>query len=157
MILRLALFLATLPILAQSDGPSQLFTVGVGVQGLGPAQVSGDYSISQRIAPDTYTTQITEFVRMKGGTVGTSARAGFCKSQFHWGAVTLGLCGDAGAAEGSTGSASGALSGRGFLHWRFGHSAFGLISTAETLKVAGTDGQQGKITLGISFGLYGDH
>ena len=52
-------------------------------------------------AAGTYATEITELVRMKGGAVGTSARAGVSKVLWSFGSVSLGIVGDAGAAEGA--------------------------------------------------------
>jgi hypothetical protein len=149
-----ALFLLALPIWSQAVStppaePSQIFSMGGGVSGLGPVQPFGYYSMSQHVAAGTYTTEITELVRMKGGMVGTSARAGLSKVLWSFGAVALGIVGDAGAAEGPTGSASGAVSGRGFLSW-VPWKHFGFIGSAQVLNVAGT-GQRVTITGGIQF------
>jgi hypothetical protein len=106
--------------------------------------------MSQHIACGTYTTEITELVRMPGGTVGTSARAGVSKILWTVGTLDIGLVGDAGVAQGATGSASGAVSGRGFANLRFGKSPFGLVATGQLLNVAGS-GQQGTFTIGVRF------
>lgn len=135
---------------AQLAEPAQVVTSGFGVEGLGPAQVFGYASVSQRIGSLTYTTQIYEATRMKGGLVGTSVRAGFSKILWTFGPLWIGLVGDAGVAEGATGSASGALSGRAFANFHFGQFPMGLIVSGQTMKVAGT-GEQGKFSIGLSY------
>lgn len=144
--------LTAIPLMAQSvtapQEPTQYFSLGGGVVGLGPSQPFGYFSASQRIATGTYATQISEFYRMKGGNVGQSVRAGISKVLWSISNVTIGIVGDAGAAEGATGSASGSFSGRGYLDVRFGKSPFGIVGTAQTLQIAGT-GQQMTVTLGF--------
>lgn len=139
------------PIVAQE--PSQFVSLGVGVQGLIPSQVFGYFSVAQRIAEGTFTTQTSEFVRMPGGTVGTSVRAGISRTLWQIGPCTLGVVGEAGAAEGSSGSASGAFSGRGFIAVRVRKSPFHFLATGQTLKIAGV-GEQATVTLGIGLGVY---
>jgi len=152
----LAWFLLAIPAFAQTPAPpepAQFFSLGAGVRGLGPSQVFGYYSIAQHIGTDTYTTQTTELTRMKGGTVGTSVRAGISKTLWKIGPASIGLIGEAGVAEGTTGSATGAVSGKGFLAVRISTSPFHFLVTAQTLQVAGV-GQQGTITLGIGYALF---
>ncbi len=135
---------------AQVIEPALVVSTGFGVQGLGPVQPFGYVSLSQHIATLTYTTQIYEAVRLKGGLVGTSARAGVTKILWTLGPLWIGLVGDIGVADGTNGGASGAFSGRGFANFHFGQYPLGIIATAQTMKIAGT-GEQSKFTLGISY------
>lgn len=137
-------------------GPEQLYGVGAGVTGLGPSQVSGEYFIAQRVGQDTYAATITDFQRMPGGAVGTSARGAIYKTLWRFNSLSIGASGEAGAAEGATGSASGAVGYSGFLHFRIGKTPFGIIGTARVVKIAGADGQQGQVRIGITFGTYSD-
>lgn len=149
--LRVILFAAAaLACAGQVVEPAQVVSAGAGVQGLGPSQVFGYVSVSQRIATLTYTTQINEVTRMRGGLVGTSVRYGISKILWTIGPLWLGIVGDAGVAEGATGSASGAISARAFANFHFGQFPLGFIATAQTMKIAGT-GEQAKITLGVSY------
>lgn len=152
----LALMALALPLLAQTpaEGPEQLYGIGAGITGLGPAHVSGEYFIAQAIGKDTYAATITDFQRMPGGSVGTSARGAIFKTLWRWNGFSIGASGEAGAAEGATGSASGALGYSGFLHLRIGKTPFGIISTARVIKIAGADAQQGEVRIGITFGAY---
>ena len=148
------LFLLALPLFAQTPvEPSQLFSVGSGVSGLGPSQLFGYYSISQHIAQGTYTTEINEFARLKGGTVGTCARAGVSKVMWQFGSTIIGVVGDAGACETAVGSAGGAVSARCFLSYKFPKNSWHFIVTAETLKTAGGTNQP-TVTMGIGYGVY---
>lgn len=142
------------PVPMPVSGPDQLYGIGAGVAGLGPSQVSGEYFIAQRIGQDTYAATITDFQRMPGGAVGTSARGAIFKTLWRFNSLSVGASGEAGAAEGATGSASGAVGYSGFLHLRLFKSAFGIIGTARVVKIAGADGQQGQVRLGITFGTY---
>lgn len=135
---------------AQVVEPEQFVSIGAGVEGLGPSQVFGYSSVSQRIGGLTYTTQIYEATRMKGGLVGTSARAGLSKILWTLGPLWVGIVGDVGLAEGATGGASGAFSGRAFANFHFGTYPLGFVFTAQTMKIAGT-GQSGKFTIGVSY------
>lgn len=149
----LTIFLA-LPLLAQTpiEEPSQFFSVGTGVQGLGPVQPFGYYSVSQHVTTGTYATEINEYARVKGGAVASCARAGISKVLWTISPFALGVVGDAGACEAATGSASGALAERGFVTFKFGKSRWSLVASAENLKIAGT-GQQTVVTFGFGFGL----
>lgn len=151
--LLLGVLLCSPILLGQSVEPSQFVTVGSGVSGLGPFQVFGYYSLSQRIATGTYATQVNEFARMKGGKVATCARAGISKVLWTVSAFSLGIVGDAGACETPTGSASGAIAQRTFITARIGKTKFSFVGTAENLKIAGT-GQQSIISIGIGYGVY---
>ncbi len=131
--------------------PGQYFSAGAGISGLGPAKTFGYYSMSQHIACGTYTTEITEFVRMPGGTVGTSARAGVSKVLWTVSNLTIGIVGDVGAAEGPTGSANGSLSGRGYALLNLFKSPWSILFTAETLKIAGAQGQQTILSMGFGY------
>ena len=131
--------------------PSGLYSVGAGVSGLGPAQPFGYYSLSQRIAAGTYTTEVNEFARLKGGKVATCARAGASKAMWSFGVFTLGLVGDAGACEAATGSASGAFSARGFVTAKIGKTNIYFIGTGDTLTIAGS-GKQTIVSFGIGYG-----
>lgn len=132
--------------------PKMIVSVGPGVEGLGPAQIFGFASVSQRVAAKTYTTQIYEAIRMPGGTVGTSARAGLTTVLYELGRIWIGLVGDVGVAEGPTGSANGAFSGSGFVHCRcFGSLPMGVVVTAQTLKVAGSDGSKARFRIGFTW------
>lgn len=151
--------LFAVPLLAQTpvpEGPSQLYGIGAGITGLGPAQVSGEYFIATRIGQGTYAATITDFQRMKGGSVGTSARGAIYKTLWRFNSLSIGASGEAGAAEGATGSASGAVGYSGYLHFRIGKTPFGIIGTARVVKIAGAEGQQGQVRLGITFGTYSD-
>jgi hypothetical protein len=131
--------------------PSTIISSGAGVEGLGPSQVFGYASVSQHVAAKTYTTQIYEVVRMPGGTVGTSARAGLTTVLYELGRVWIGLVGDVGVAEGTTGSASGAFSGSGFVHCRcFGSWPMGFVATAQTMKIAGR-GDVARVRIGFTW------
>ena len=132
--------------------PGQFFTIGAGIQGLGPVQPFGYYSISQHITTGTYATEINEYARLKGGGVATCARAGISKVLWTVSVVALGIVGDAGACEAATGSAGGAVAERGFATVRFGKTRWAFVATAENLKIAGT-GQQAVITIGFGFGI----
>lgn len=135
-----------------TNEPSQVLSTGAGVQGLGPSQIFGYVSMSQRIASQTYTTQIYEATRLAGGKVGTSARAGVSKILWVIGPLWIGLVGDVGVAEGQTGSASGAFSGRAFANFHFGKFPVGAIITAQTMHVAGNPDQNAaKVTIGVSY------
>lgn len=152
------LLLLALPLCAQTPvtppvEPSQLFSLGAGGKGFGPTQIFGYYSISQHIATGTYTTEINEFVRLKGGSVGTCARAGISKVMWQFGSVSIGGVGDAGACESAVGSAGGAVSARGFLSYLIPKTHFHVIGTAETLKTAGGSTQP-TVTIGIGYGVY---
>lgn len=147
-----------IPIATSPAEPSQFFSTGGGIAGLGPSQVFGYYSMSQCLSLDkgkcaAYSTEITEFQRLKGGKVGTCARVGISKSLWAFGPVLIGIVGDAGACEGQTGSASGAMSARTFLAVRVGRTPIYFIGTAQDLKTAGV-GSQTTITLGIGYGLF---
>lgn len=132
--------------------PKMIMSFGPGVEGLGPAQIFGYASLSQHVAPKTYTTQIYEAVRMPGGTVGTSARVGITSVLYELGRVWIGLVGDVGVAEGPTGSANGAFSGSGFVHCRcFGSWPMGVVVTAQTMKIAGSDGSKARFRLGFTW------
>lgn len=143
-----ALILFGAAVLAAQE-PAQVFGACGGIRGMGTSQPYGCYFQSQHIGTGTYTTEITELVRMKGGSVGTSVRAGIAKRMAEFGPLSLWIVGDAGAAEGATGSASGAFSARPFIHWKI-KGPFGLIGAAQLLQVAGT-GQQGNVSLGFTF------
>ena len=134
--------------------PSQVVGVGVGVQGLGPAQFQGGDFIAQHIATNTYTIEATDFVRMPGGGVGTSATAGVFNILHRFGPVYVGVVGTAGAAEGATGSASGALSGWGVLGGTFGSKPLGLAFAAQTTKVAGAPGPTGQFKLYLTYSWF---
>ncbi len=150
-------FLIATALWAQTPGapPSnviQFYGAGGGVHGFGPAQMFAYSSLSQCFTGDTCTTEINEYVRMKGGTVGTSARAGVSKVLYRFGPFTAGLVGDVGVAEGPTGSASGALSGRGFVLGQIRKSHWYYVLTGQILKTAGV-GQSGTATIGFLFRL----
>lgn len=153
-----ALLFVALSVLAQTTPPptgpaepSLIISAGPGVEGLGPAQLFGYASVSQHIAAKTYTTQIYEAVRMPGGLVGTSARAGVTTVLYELGRVWIGLVGDIGVAQGQTGSASGAFSGSGFVHCRcFGSWPLGIVATAQTMKIAGS-GDKTRLRLGFTW------
>lgn len=138
------------------QGPDQLYGIGAGITGLGPSQVSGEYFVAQRIGQDTYAATITDFQRMSGGTVGTSARGAIYRTLWRFSNLSIGASGEAGAAEGATGSASGAVAYSGYLHFRIAKTPIGIIGTARMVKIAGVDGQQGQVRLGITFGTYSD-
>jgi len=145
-------FTQTPAVAPSADEVGQFFSVGAGIQGLGPVQPFGYYSLSQRIAKGTFATEITEFARLKGGAVATCARAGISKVLWTISVVALGIVGDAGACEGATGSASGAMAERAFATVRLGKTRWAVVGSAENLKIAGT-GNQAVITIGFGFGL----
>lgn len=156
--MKLALLAAwlALPLAAQTPAPTeepgQFFTIGAGIQGLGPVQPFGYYSVSQHIATGTYATEINEYARLKGGAVATCARAGISKVLWTVSVVALGVVGDAGACEAATGSASGAIAQRGFAAVKFGKTRWAFVASAENLKIAGT-GSQTVVTIGFGFGI----
>lgn len=155
--MRSLLFLLALPLFAQTSPqivePAQFFSSGAGISGFGPSQVFGYYSISQHISPGTYTTEINEFARLKGGSVGTCARAGISKVMWYLGSTSIGVVGDAGACEAAVGSLGGAFSARGFITTRLGKSNWFLVGTAETLRTAGAPTQP-TVTLGIGYSIF---
>lgn len=134
--------------------PSQVLGVGFGIQGLGPAQFQGGDFIAQHIATNTYTIEATDFARLPGGGVGTSAMAGVLNILHRFGPVYIGVVGTAGAAEGATGSASGALSGWGVLGSTFGSKPLGIALAAQTTKVAGAPGPTGQFKLYLTFAWF---
>jgi len=143
-----------LPAPAPSTEPSQVVGIGVGVQGLGPAQFQGGDFIAQHIATNTYAIEATDFVRMPGGGVGTSATAGVLNILHRIGPVYVGVVGTAGAAEGATGSASGALSGWGVLGSSFGSKSLGAAFAAQTTKVAGAPGPTGQFKFYLTYSWF---
>lgn len=150
LILALSAFAQTPPPTPPPDEPAQVVSTGAGIQGGSPVQVFGYVSVSQHVGTMTYTTQIYEAYRMPGGLVGTSARAGISKILWKVGPLWIGLVGDVGVAQGTTGSASGAFSGRAFGNFHFSQFPLGVIVTAQTMKIAGT-GEVAKFTIGMSY------
>lgn len=152
-----ALLLLALPLVAQvtpaPQEPDTVVGIGVGVQGLGPAQIQGGWFVAHHAGTGLYLIQDTDFVRMSGGKVGTSARAGVLTIIRRVGPLWIGLVGDAGVAEGQTGSATGALSGWGLAGVRLFKWPVDVIAAAQTVKVAGT-GEVGQYRLIFSWSFY---
>lgn len=118
--------------------PSQIVGMGVGVQGLGPAQIQGGYFVAQHIATGRYTIESNDFVRMPGGTVGTSAAALLYQSVGVFGPLSFGMAGGGGVAEGATGSASGTVNGWGVATIRLGKWPVDVMFVAKTTTITGT-------------------
>jgi hypothetical protein len=118
--------------------PSQIYGVGAGIQGLGPSQIQGGYFVGQHIGTGRYVIESSDFVRLKGGGVGTAAHAGIYNRLASLGPLTLGVIGDAGVAEGATGSASGSFSGWGLAGVKLWKWPLTLTGVARIMTIAGS-------------------
>lgn len=130
--------------------PSSIYGACAGVHGISPAKVYGCYFTSQHIGTGTYTTEITDLVKMPDGTIGSSARVEITKRLATFGKFFLGVSAGGGLAEGNNGSATTALSARPLVGFDIPKTPLSIIGAAQLTSVAGS-GQQANVSFAVTW------